>query len=115
MMKLIILRRLLEIKDSLEQLIPQLDPETKVYKDAVSTLKRINRALSKIDISKLPKDVRVNTSKLKFRNGKLYGPVLMADARKVYYVIVEGSKIKDMKVYEGGISKMEYLENRLFH
>ncbi len=112
-MKLIIVRRLLEIKDNLENLLPQLDPESKVYKDAVSTLRRINRAISKVDISKLPKDVRVNTSKLRFRNGKLYGPVLMADSKKAYYIIVEASKIKDMKVFDGGIHKMEYLESSL--
>ena len=114
MMRLIVLKRLREIKSNLEELMPQLDPNGKVYKDAKASLERINKTLDGVDVSKLPKDVRVDTSKLKLKGTKLQGSVLMTDNSKVYFVTVENSEITDMKVYEGGAKKMEYLEATVF-
>ena len=114
MMRLIILKRLQEIKDNLEELLPQLDPASKVYKDAKASLRRINRTLATMNPSNLPKDVRVDTSKLRFKGDKLYGKVLMTDNKKVYLITVNNNEIKDMKVFKGGARKMEYLEATVF-
>ncbi len=114
MMRMIILKRLSEIKQNLDELLPQLDPASKVYKDAKESLERINKTLATIKPTELPKDVRINTSQLKFKGSKLCGKVLMTDNSKVYYLTVDGSEIKDMKVFEGGVKKMEYLEATVF-
>lgn len=114
MMKMIILKRLMEIKENLEELIPQLDPNSRVYKDAKDSLRRINKSLSSIHMSDLPKNIKIDTSKLRFKGDKLYGKVLMTDNRNVYFITVNNNEIKDMKVFKGGIKKMEYLEATAF-
>ena len=114
MMKMIILKRLIEIKENLEALLPQLDPSSKVYKDAKDSLRRINRTLASIDPSELPRNVKIDTSKLTLRGNRLSGKVLMTDNRKVYFITVENNRIKDMKVFNGGIRKMEYLEATVY-
>lgn len=114
MMRMIILKRLMEIKKNLEELMPQLDPNSKVYKDAKASLERINKSLASVKPEELPKDVRIDTSRLKMKGDKLFGKVLMTDNTKVYYLTVDDSEIKDMKVFEGGIKKMEYLESTVF-
>ena len=114
MMKMIILKRLSEIKSNLEELLPQLDPDSKVYKDAKMSLDRIKTTLASTKPAELPKDVKIDTSQLKFRGSKLSGKVLMSDNTKVYYLTVDNNEIKDMKVFEGGIMKMEYLEATVF-
>ncbi|MCX8200383.1 MAG: hypothetical protein N3G76_02850 [Candidatus Micrarchaeota archaeon] len=114
MMRLIILKRLSEIKSNLEELLPQLDPGSKVYKDAKASLERINATLANAKIHELPREVRIDTSQLKMKGSKLSGKVLMSDNTKVYYLTVDNNEIKDMKVFDGGIKKMEYLEATVF-
>jgi|GEM_PF-3159728 len=114
MMRMIILKRLSEIKKNLEELLPQFDPDSKIYKDAKTSLDRINAALADVKPEDLPKNVKIDTSQLKFKGNKLSGKVLMSDNNKVYLVTVDDSEIKDMKVFDGGIKKMEYLEGTVF-
>jgi len=114
MMRMIILKRLIEIKENLEELLPELDPESKIYKEAVESIKRIEQTLSKNKIKELPEDVYINTSQLKFDGPKLSGKVLMTDNDKVYYLTVDKNEVKDMKVFNGGIKKMLLLENTIF-
>lgn len=114
MMRMIILKRLSEIKSNLEELLPQLDPDSKVYKDAKASLERINTTLANIKVTELPREVRIDTSQLKMKGNKLSGKVLMSDNSKVYYLTVDNNEIKDMKVFDGGIKKMEYLEATVF-
>lgn len=113
-MRLIILKRLSEIKSNLEELLPQLDPSSKVYKDAKASLDNIKATLANVKMAELPREVRIDTSQLKMRGNKLYGKVLMSDNSKVYYLTVDNNEIKDMKVFDGGIKKMEYLEATVF-
>ncbi len=113
-MKMIILKRLLEIKENLEVLIPQLDPEGKVYKEAKASLERINKTLENVKPEELPKDIKIDTSKLDLKGNRLNGKVLMTDNRKVYFITVENNEIRDMKVFDGGIQKMDYLESTVF-
>lgn len=114
MMRTILLKRLIEIKENLEELLPELDPESKIYAEAKESIKRINTTLSKNKIDKLPENVSINTSQLKFDGPKLSGKILMSDNDKVYYLTVEKNEVKDMKVFNGGLKKMKLLENTFF-
>lgn len=114
MMRMIILKRLMEIKENLEELLPELDPESKVYKEAKESIKRIEQTISKNKVKELPDDVYINTSQLQFNGPHLNGKVLMTDNKKVYYLTVDKSEVKDMKVFNGGIKKMQLLESTIF-
>jgi hypothetical protein len=114
MMRMIILKRLMQIKENLEELLPELDSESKIYKEAVESIKRIENTLSKSKIEDLPEDVHINTTQLKFDGPHLSGKVLMTDNEKVYYLTVVKNEVKDMKVFNGGIKKMQLLESTIF-
>jgi hypothetical protein len=114
MMRMIILKRLIEIKENLEELLPELDPDSKIYKEAKESIKRIETTISKSKVQELPDDVYINTSQLEFNGPNLSGKVLMTDNDKVYYLTVDKNEVKDMKVFNGGIKKMKLLESTIF-
>jgi len=114
MMRMIILKRLIEIKENLEELLPELDPDSKIYKEAKESIKRIETTVSNSKVEELPDNVYINTSQLEFNGPNLSGKVLMTDNDKVYYLTVDKNEVKDMKVFNGGIKKMKLLESTIF-
>ncbi len=114
MMRMIILKRLMQIKENLEELLPELDSDSKIYREAIESIKRIDNTLSNSKIEELPDNVYINTTQLKFDGPQLSGRVLMTDNEKVYYLTVNKNEVKDMKVFNGGIKKMKLLESTIF-
>ena len=109
-MREIVLKRLVEIRESLLEIKPKLKPGTEIFKEVQQSLSEINNALKGYDLSKLPRDVRIDSSQLKFDGNMLKGRVLLTDNRNVYDIqLGSGGRVVSCNSSEGGVPKLEWL------
>lgn len=108
-MREIVLKRLMEIKQSLLEIKPKLSPGTEVYKQVDASLLEIDRALKGQDLKNLPKEVKVDTSGLTLDGERLSGRVLLSDNNNVYDVSLQSDKVLNCTASSGGFKKLELL------
>ncbi|MEM3030447.1 MAG: hypothetical protein QXH27_01815 [Candidatus Micrarchaeia archaeon] len=109
-MREIVLKRLFEIRESLLEIKPKLTPGSEIYKQVEQSLAEIDRVLKGQDLSKLPREVRIDTSGLRMEGSKLTGRVLMTDNKDVYDIYLENNRIVKCEAASGGFKKMEFLQ-----
>ncbi len=105
----IVLKRLVEIREALLEVKPKLTPGSQICRQVEESLHEIDVALKGQDLSRLPKDVRVDTSQLKVEGSRLSGRVLMTDNSKVYDVSLERDKVVNCNSSSGGASQLEWM------
>ncbi|MFH1285362.1 MAG: hypothetical protein ABIH99_02145 [Candidatus Micrarchaeota archaeon] len=113
-MKEILLRRLLEIKESLVALEPKLDKKKPVYKQVRSAIAEIDKLTYEIDSADLPREVRVDSAALSLSDGALSGKLLMCDGKQIHEVEFEHDKVINSISSDGDFKKFESLQNSNF-
>ncbi|MBI4399718.1 hypothetical protein HY570_03120 [Candidatus Micrarchaeota archaeon] len=107
--KKIIKKRLNEIKTSLNQLITKLDKSSAVRREAIMTIDQIDELLKREDVSELPKEVKVETSKAELNGKDLNGRILLSDNENVFDIRLEENKLINCVAVPGGFDRMKVL------
>jgi hypothetical protein len=102
--------RLLEIYESLLEIRQRVDKKSNTYKSATMEMAKIEK---EVNVKKLRQtEVRIDSSALCLKNGKLSGTVILSDNEKVYELQIEKDQVKSCKSVKGGFKQLEWIVTR---
>ncbi|MCX6777506.1 MAG: hypothetical protein NT157_01335 [Candidatus Micrarchaeota archaeon] len=100
-------QHLFQTYDSLVDLRGRVGKGTPAYKKATKIMADIER---EVDLKKMrPSEVRIDSSKMSLKNGKLEGDILLADNEEIFELTLKNGEVKKFKKTKGGFDKLEWI------